>query len=73
VTYHRRERPIGAFSRICADCRSRSTPSGSRADLRDGVLTITLPKGGERQARKINIIQPAHQKKNRQRSHSNGK
>jgi HSP20 family protein len=54
VTYHRRERPVGAFSRIV---RLPIEVDADRveADLRDGVLTITLPKAEIAKPRKINI------------------
>jgi HSP20 family protein len=71
VTYHRRERPIGAFSRIV---RLPVEVNAERveADLHDGVLTITLPKAESAKPRKINITsQPT--KEEHKRSHSNGK
>jgi HSP20 family protein len=54
VTYHRRERPVGAFSRIV---RLPVEVDADRveADLRDGVLTITLPKAESAKPRKINV------------------
>ena len=54
VTYHRRERPVGSFSRIV---RLPVEVDAERveADLRDGVLTITLPKAASAKARKINV------------------
>jgi HSP20 family protein len=54
VTYHRRERPVGAFSRIV---RLPTEVDAERveADLRDGVLTITLPKAESAKPRKINV------------------
>jgi HSP20 family protein len=54
VTYHRRERPVGAFSRIV---RLPVAVDADRveADLRDGVLTITLPKAESAKPRKINV------------------
>ena len=54
VTYHRRERPVGAFSRIV---RLPMEVDADRveADLRDGVLTITLPKAENAKPRKINV------------------
>ena len=47
VTYHRRERPVGSFSRIV---RLPVEVDADRveADLHDGVLTITLPKAEAR-------------------------
>lgn len=54
VTYHRRERPVGTFSRIV---RLPIEVNADRveADLRDGVLTITLPKAESAKPRKINV------------------
>ena len=54
VTYHRRERPVGSFSRIV---RLPVEVDADRveADLRDGVLTITLPKAASAKPRKINV------------------
>jgi HSP20 family protein len=54
VTYHRRERPVGSFSRIV---RLPVEVDADRveADLRDGVLTITLPKAEGAKPRKINV------------------
>ena len=54
VTYHRRERPVGSFSRIV---RLPVEVDADRveADLRDGVLTITLPKAESAKPRKINV------------------
>jgi HSP20 family protein len=54
VTYHRRERPIGSFSRLV---RLPVEVDADRveADLRDGVLTITLPKAASAKPRKINV------------------
>jgi HSP20 family protein len=54
VTYHRRERPVGSFSRIV---RLPVEVDADRveADLRDGVLTIVLPKAECAKPRKINV------------------
>ena len=54
VTYHRRERPVGSFSRIV---RLPVEVDANRveADLHDGVLTITLPKAENAKPRKINV------------------
>lgn len=54
VTYHRRERPVGAFTRVL---RLPVEVDGDRvqADLRDGVLTITLPKAEVAKPRKIDV------------------
>ena len=54
VTYHRRERPVGSFSRIM---RLPVEVNADRveAELHDGVLTITLPKAESAKPRKINV------------------
>jgi HSP20 family protein len=54
MTYHRRERPVGSFSRLV---RLPVEVNADRveADLRDGVLTITLPKAESAKPRKINV------------------
>ena len=54
VTYHRRERPIGSFSRIVR-LPVEVDVDRVEADLRDGVLTITLPKAESAKPRKINV------------------
>ncbi|MDY0168810.1 MAG: Hsp20/alpha crystallin family protein [Thermoguttaceae bacterium] len=54
VTYHRRERPVGALSRVLrlpADVDGNNV----QAELKDGVLTITLPKAEESKPRKIRV------------------
>jgi len=52
VTYHRRERPVGSFTRVL---RLPVEVDANRveAELRDGVLTITLPKAESAKPRKI--------------------
>ena len=55
VTYHRRERPVGACSRalrlpVVVDADK------VQAELRDGVLTLTLPKAAEARPRKIQVV-----------------
>jgi HSP20 family protein len=54
VTYHRRERPIGSFTRVL---RLPVEVDADRveAELRDGVLTITLPKAESAKPRKIAV------------------
>jgi HSP20 family protein len=54
VTYHRRERPVGSFARVL---RLPVEVDADRveAELRDGVLTITLPKAESAKPRKINV------------------
>lgn len=54
ASYHRRERGIGEFTRVV------TLPAEVNADkvdasLRDGVLTVTLPKADEAKPRKINV------------------
>ena len=54
VVYHRRERPSGDFRRMIrlpADVDS----SKVEAQLRDGVLTISLPKAESAKPRKIKV------------------
>jgi HSP20 family protein len=54
VTYHRRERPAGSFSRVLElPCDVKT--DAVEAELRDGVLTLTLPKAEIAKPRKINI------------------
>jgi HSP20 family protein len=55
VTYHRRERPIGSFTRI-VDLPTQVDPNRVQAQLRDGVLTISLPKAEAAKPRKINVM-----------------
>ena len=52
VTYHRQERPVGTFTRIL---RLPAEVDAGRveAELRDGVLTIRLPKAESARPRKI--------------------
>lgn len=54
VVFHRRERAVGTFSRslrLPVDVDS----SRVEAELRNGVLTITLPKAESAKPRKINV------------------
>jgi HSP20 family protein len=54
VTYHRRERPVGTFTRtlrLPADVDAGKV----QAELNDGVLTITLPKAESAKPRKIQV------------------
>ncbi len=55
VVYHRRERPTGAFQRVL---RLPVPVDAERvaADLRNGVLKITLPKAESARPRKINVV-----------------
>ena len=54
VTYHRRERPVGTFTRVL---RLPADVDADRinAELRDGVLTISLPKAESAKPRKIEV------------------
>ena len=54
VTYHRRERPVGSFSRVM---QLPVQVDGDRvqAELRGGVLTVTLPKAETARPRKIRV------------------
>ena len=54
VTYHRRERPIGSVNRVLrlpADVDSDHVC----AELKDGILTITLPKAEKAKPHKIQV------------------
>jgi HSP20 family protein len=54
VTYHRRERPQGTFGRVIRlpiDVNADKVG----AELRDGVLTVTLPKAENAKPRKISV------------------
>ena len=54
ITYHRRERPVGSFNRILRlpfDVDADKV----EAEIRDGVLTITLPKAETAKPRKIAV------------------
>jgi HSP20 family protein len=54
VTYHRRERPVGTFTRVL---RLPTDVDADRveAELRDGVLTVRLPKAESAKPRKIKV------------------
>ena len=52
--FHRVERGHGRFSRAFGLPEPIEVESVS-ADLKDGVLTITLPKAGERTSRRIDV------------------
>jgi len=54
VTYHRRERPVGSFTRIVRLPSPVAAESVS-AELKNGVLTITLPKAEAARPRKIEV------------------
>lgn len=54
TAYHRRERPVGTFTRVF---RLPVEVDGSRveAELKNGVLTVRLPKAEAARPRKINV------------------
>jgi HSP20 family protein len=54
VAYHRRERPVGSFSRIFT-LPSEVDPNCVGAELHNGVLTITLSKAEGAKPRKITV------------------
>jgi HSP20 family protein len=54
AAYHRRERAVGSLSRVIHLPVEVDTDR-VQADLRDGVLTITLPKAASAKPRKINV------------------
>jgi HSP20 family protein len=54
VAYHRRERGTGAFTRVVRLPAAIEADAVSAA-LRDGVLSITLPKAREARPRKIEV------------------
>jgi HSP20 family protein len=54
VTYHRHERSVGSFNRVLElPCDVKA--DGVEAQLRDGILTLTLPKAETAKPRKVNI------------------
>ena len=53
-TYHRRERPVGAFTRL-VKLSSEVNADAVQATLRDGVLQVTLPKADVAKPRKIAV------------------
>lgn len=54
VAYHRRERGVGAFTRV-VHLPSEVDSSQVAASLQDGVLLITLPKAEAAKPRKIQV------------------
>jgi HSP20 family protein len=54
VTYHRRERPVGSFTRV-VQLPVEVDVNRVGAELHDGVLLITLPKAESAKPRKINV------------------
>lgn len=55
VTYHRRERPIGSFTRVLR-LPSPVSSDAVEAELKNGVLTIKLPKAEAARPRKIQVL-----------------
>ncbi len=54
VTYHRRERPVGSFTRVV--CLPSEVDAGKvEAELEHGVLSIHLPKAESVRPRKIQV------------------
>jgi HSP20 family protein len=54
VAFHRRERAVGAFSRVL-QLPVEVDAERVQADLRNGVLTVTLPKAAAARPRKIQV------------------
>jgi HSP20 family protein len=54
VTYHRRERSVGSFSRAL-QLPCDVNPDSVEAEFRDGVLTLTLPKTETAKPRRIHV------------------
>ncbi|MBN1395910.1 MAG: Hsp20/alpha crystallin family protein [Pirellulales bacterium] len=54
VTYHRRERSVGSFGRMLR-LPVEVDPDRVEAEIRDGVLTVTLPKAESAKPRKITV------------------
>jgi HSP20 family protein len=54
VVYHRREREAGTFKRITS-LPTHIDSSKVKATLRDGVLTVTMPKAAEAKPTKIAV------------------
>jgi len=54
ITYHRRERPVGAFTRVLR-LPAEVDAQKVAADLHDGILTISLPKAETAKPRKIEV------------------
>ncbi len=54
LTFHRRERSVGAFSRV-VDLPFDVDADRVQASLKDGVLLITLPKAEAAKPRKISV------------------
>ena len=58
---HRRERPSGEFSRTIT-FPAEIDADRVQAELKDGVLRVTLPKAPAAKPRKIDVKVPGHQK-----------
>jgi HSP20 family protein len=54
VAYHRRERGTGEFTRVVT-LPVDVNPEKVRASLKDGVLTVMLPKAEEAKPRKVTV------------------
>ena len=54
TTFHRRERGVGTFTRVVR-LPVEIDAAHVEANLRDGVLTVTLPKSEAARPRKINV------------------
>jgi len=54
LAYHRQERAFGEFTRVLA-LPADVDPDKIEATLKDGVLTLTLPKAEAAKARKIKV------------------
>jgi len=55
LTYHRQERPVGTFGRVLR-VPVAVDPDRVQADLRNGILTVTLPKADTARPCKIQIV-----------------
>jgi HSP20 family protein len=53
--YHRRERGVGSFSRVVR-LPAEVDPDQVEAEMRQGVLTVTLPKAESARPRKIRVV-----------------
>lgn len=53
--YHRVERSYGSFTRSFT-LPQTVTPDGAKAEFRNGILRVSLPKREETKARKIEVI-----------------
>jgi HSP20 family protein len=53
-TYHRRERPVGSFTRVIG-LPVDVDANGVKASFNDGVLLVTLPKAEAAKPRKVEI------------------